>query len=170
MIEYASKWKQLLIYTIRNASIEATRREELYGIQFTNEQLLIIEELMELADGLTLQDIDANPIFESCESSNREFAEAEEENGSEETDAIDNDMASDGSDSDEDESDEGLNQTNDHSMWTSATELANGSSDTDCIRVLLATNHDNQGHQRRRSIKWIRFVEKVMQLSIAFIT
>ena len=116
MIQYASKWKQLLIYAIRTSLTDEKQREELYGIRFTEEQLLIIQELIGLVDGLTLEDISANPIFEFCD----QEITAAGENGSEETKQIDNNDSEEERDEDEEEDDNGDN----HSKSKSAMEAA----------------------------------------------
>ena len=147
MIQYASRWKQLLIYAIRTSSIDEAQREKLYGIQFTDDQLSIIQELNPLAEGLALDDVPINPIFQSCNPSHQGHA-APAENPFEVMEEIDNDIMSDDSDEEEEEENEEDDNSKDHMRIDKpAATVMTESPDVDCIMVLSSAvdvNHDHR--------------------------
>src|SRR6266496_4757458 len=45
---YVSHWKHLFFYVLRTSMLDRDTRERLYGIQFTDDQLTIIRQLLEM--------------------------------------------------------------------------------------------------------------------------
>jgi len=138
---YINHWKQLMYYVLRTALLDEATREEVYGIKFEGNQLVIIAEILKLLE---------------------EFPEMPQKDGEDDNNDFDDDEDLEiydyNSDEDENEDyddDDGGDQNIDENM--DENEDANGIGDDDEIL--------NGEYSKRLTI----LAEKFMELSIVFI-
>ena len=133
---YVNHWKQLIFYVLRTFLLNESTHDRIYGIRFTEDQIVIIEQLLEM-----LNTYDENKDQRRLNGRN---------NADEEDDEDDEDFHQYDPDED-DEEDENLDEF----------ELTDGHVDDDDAAADVDEEY---------SSFLTRVAEKLMQLSIAFIT
>ena len=163
VLKYMRLWKHFLFYVIRTSSIDEGLRDKLYGIQYLPDQLRTIQELLLLSDELTLADVPPNPIFDEGPAHGTSSGDAGVDVGEMDSSDIEELLEERIGEGEQDEDD-------DDAIERDEVEGMDGSKSglLDRSAVSIAMPHGSENQER--SLKWTRFVEKVMQLSIAFIT
>ena len=132
---YGHRWKEFIFYVVRTFSLDEATRAREYGVQFTEDQALIIEQLCEILDE-----------FEEAEMDHRQIC-WQEEDGDEE-------------DSDEDLDPDDLDEDDNEGQEDDDEDDLDIESDAD----------DDESMDENYSLLLTRVAEKLMQLSITFIT
>ena len=139
---YVSHWKHLFFYVLRTSTLDRDTRDRLYGIQFTDDQLTIIGQLLELLD--------------ECDEHRNERR-------------FDGEHDDDRDDLDEEEGEEDDEDGDFHSYDPDEDDGEYESTDEHGLEEETADDHTIDMNEEYSSLL-TRVAEKLMELSIAFIT
>jgi len=141
---YVNHWKQFLFYVLRTSLLDESIREEVYGIHFTESQLAIIRQLLEMLKECDDDDEDGGD--ERCRLEEKDDDDDDYEDDEDDLYQYDSDDDDDGDEDDEEEKEN-------ENLYESDSGIDHVDDDDEEYSLLLT-----------------RIAEKVMQLSIAFIT
>src|SRR5208282_3838510 len=148
---YVSHWKQFLFYVLRTSLLDESIRDEVYGIHFTDSQLAIIRQLLEMLD-----EYDGDEGDGGGEGGHRSD-EKDGEDEDEEDDFYQYDSDADDDDERDDDDDEEKENEDSYEFDSGADHVVDN-------------NDDDDDEEEEYSLLLTRIAEKVMELSIAFIT